>query len=66
LGDVGHFSPPSLEQLEEIQEWGISMARGRFVVDTWDIERLYGNQPEILERKNILEHRNLAQNLGAL
>ena len=66
LGDVGHFSPPSLEQLEEIQEWGISMARGRFVVDTWDIERLYGDQPKILERKNILEHRNLAQNLGAL
>jgi radical SAM enzyme (TIGR01210 family) len=37
----GHFTPPRLESLEDVLDYGISLRRGRVFTDLWDVERLY-------------------------
>jgi radical SAM enzyme (TIGR01210 family) len=37
----GHFTPPRLESLEEVLDYGIGLGRGRVFADLWDAERFY-------------------------
>ena len=37
----GHFTPPRLESLEEVLDYGISLRRGRVFADLWDVGRFY-------------------------
>jgi radical SAM enzyme (TIGR01210 family) len=37
----GHFTPPRLESLEEVLDYGIGLRRGRVFADLWDVARLY-------------------------
>ena len=41
LAASGDFSPPSLSSLEDVQEYGLTLNRGRVFCDMWDIERSY-------------------------
>jgi radical SAM enzyme (TIGR01210 family) len=38
---VGQFAQPQLRSLETVQEYGLTLARGRVFSDLWDIERFY-------------------------
>ena len=40
----GQFTPPRLESLEEVLEYGIGLQRGRVFADLWDAERFYSCQ----------------------
>jgi radical SAM enzyme (TIGR01210 family) len=35
----GYFSPPRLESLEEVLDYGVGLRRGRVFADLWDVER---------------------------
>jgi radical SAM enzyme (TIGR01210 family) len=35
----GHFTPPRLESLEEVLDYGVGLGRGRVFADLWDVER---------------------------
>jgi archaeosine synthase beta-subunit len=37
----GDFTPPRLESLEEVLDYGIGLRRGRVFADTWDLERFF-------------------------
>jgi len=39
LAARGEFQEPSLAELEEAQEWGLALKRGRIFADTWDLGR---------------------------
>jgi radical SAM enzyme (TIGR01210 family) len=41
LAERGEFSPPRLESLEAVLEYGLSLRRGRVFADLWDVERFY-------------------------
>jgi radical SAM enzyme (TIGR01210 family) len=41
LAAEGHFAPPHIRSLEQVLEYGLSLARGRVFADLWDIERFY-------------------------
>ena len=40
LAQIGDFSPPSLEALEETAAFGVGLKRGRVFADLWDLGRL--------------------------
>lgn len=58
LADRGEFHPPSLESLEAVLEYGLTLGRGRVFVDLWDAEQLAGASSERIER---LRQMNLSQ-----
>ena len=35
----GQFTPPSLDSLEDVLDYGVGLSRGRVFTDLWDIER---------------------------
>jgi archaeosine synthase beta-subunit len=35
----GHFTPPRLESLEEVLDYGVGLGRGRVFADLWDVTR---------------------------
>lgn len=37
LEGKGYFEPPSIQSLEEVLDYGISLGRGRVFADTWDL-----------------------------
>lgn len=37
LKEKGHFSPPGINSLEEVLEYGIGLNKGRVFADTWDL-----------------------------
>jgi radical SAM enzyme (TIGR01210 family) len=37
----GEFTPPRLESLEEVLDYGIGLRRGRVFADTWDLEKFF-------------------------
>jgi hypothetical protein len=37
----GAFTPPRLESLEEVLDYGLALRRGRVFADLWDAERSY-------------------------
>jgi archaeosine synthase beta-subunit len=40
LASQGQFSPPSLRTIEESQDYGVTLSKGRVFVDLWDISRI--------------------------
>ena len=40
LAAVGHFQPPTLDSLETVAEYGVSLEQGRVFADLWDVERI--------------------------
>jgi archaeosine synthase beta-subunit len=41
LAEQGQFSPPRLESLEAVLEYGLSLRSGRVFADLWDVEKFY-------------------------
>jgi len=60
LRESGDWSPPSVQSLEEVQQYGVSLKRGRVFADLWDIERFYVEEADVVRGRRI-EERNLAQ-----
>jgi len=59
----GDFQKPTLDSLEEVLAYGISLGAGRVFADTWDLEQ-FSECPKCLEqRSNRLSNINLSQSL---
>ena len=50
LKDMGQFSPPSIESLEEVLDYGINLNFGRVFADTWDL-KLFSTCDECIESR---------------
>jgi radical SAM enzyme (TIGR01210 family) len=61
LARDGLFGPPSLESLERAFEYGLSLRRGRVLLDLWNIERVAGCMPDNKVRIGRLHQMNLMQ-----
>lgn len=59
----GDFSMPSIHSLEEVQEYGISLAKGRVFADTWDLEIFSKCDDCLDQRKERLTQMNLLQKI---
>ena len=57
----GQFAPPSLESLEQVLEYGLSLRAGRVFLDLWDIDRVSPDAPNRAKRIARLAHMNLTQ-----
>lgn len=63
LARQGHFAPPSLDTLEAVMEYGLSLRAGRVFLDLWDIGSV---SPEVANRATRiarLARMNLSQRL---
>ena len=60
LREAGEWSPPSIKSLEEVQEYGVGLGRGRVFADLWDIELFYIEEADV-ERRRRMELRNRRQ-----
>ena len=61
LENRGEFSPPSLDSLEEVIDYGIGLKKGRVFADLWDIENAAGDAPGAKDRIDRLREINLTQ-----
>jgi radical SAM enzyme (TIGR01210 family) len=61
LHALGLFSPPQIESLEEVLEYGLQLKRGRVFVDLWDIDKFSRCNECCAERVQRLRRMNLAQ-----
>lgn len=50
LREEGHFTPPRIRSLEAVQEYGISLKKGRMFADTWDLG-MFSDCGECLTRR---------------
>jgi radical SAM enzyme (TIGR01210 family) len=66
LAAQGLFAPPRLETLEESQNHGIALGRGRVFADLWDLERLNYCEACFPRRRERLARINLSQCLEPL
>jgi archaeosine synthase beta-subunit len=57
------FVPPRLAHLEAVLDQGFPLARGRLLVDTWDLERLFACPHCSAPRAARLKRMNLTQQL---
>ncbi len=57
----GHFVPPLIESLEEVQEYGINLGKGVTMVDTWDLSLFSTCDLCENKRRKRLEQMNLNQ-----
>jgi uncharacterized Fe-S cluster-containing MiaB family protein len=57
----GHFTPPRLESLEEVLDYGIGLRRGRVFADLWDVERFFTCQRCGPMRARRMKAMNLTQ-----
>jgi radical SAM enzyme (TIGR01210 family) len=58
LSKKGLFHPPSVQSLEKVLEYGISLGKGRVFADTWDIELFYTCKTCDEKRKQRIEYMN--------
>jgi radical SAM enzyme (TIGR01210 family) len=63
LAERGDFSPPQLESLEEVLEYGLSLRRGRVFADLWDVDKFYPCKQCGPLRSARLQAMNLAQSV---
>ena len=61
LARAGLFAPPSLETLEQVLEYGLSLRSGRVFLDLWDIAQVSPDAPRRAERIARLGRMNLSQ-----
>jgi radical SAM enzyme (TIGR01210 family) len=61
LAGAGLFSPPTIRSLEQVLDYGLSLARGRVFADLWDIERLFDCTECGPRRARRIAARNLSQ-----
>ncbi len=59
----GSFDQPTIQSLEEVLEYGISLGRGRVFADLWDIEKFSACGDCIDERKERINKMNLHQSI---
>ena len=59
----GDFNMPSIHSLEEVLEYGISLAKGRAFADTWDLEMFSGCSDCLDQRIERLTQMNLYQKI---
>ena len=57
----GRFRPPSMRSIETVLEAGLSLGRGRVLMDLWDLERFAGCERCTPRRKERLHAMNLGQ-----
>ncbi len=61
LSSMGFFTPPSIQSLETVLEYGIGLGRGRVFADTWDL-KLFSRCDKCTERRiKRLTEMNLQQ-----
>ena len=63
LMENGDFSKPSLDSLEEVLDFGISLKAGRVFADTWDLHLFSTCNACFEKRKHRLEKINLSQEI---
>jgi uncharacterized Fe-S cluster-containing MiaB family protein len=61
LAAEGLFAPPSLESLERALDYGLSLRRGRVLLDLWDIDHVSPEAPNRAARLLRLARMNLSQ-----
>ena len=61
LGASGWYAPPVLASLESVQEFGLSLNRGRVFVDLWDARQFATCAVCVDERLARLQRMNLSQ-----
>ena len=61
LGELGYFSPPNIQSLEQVIEHGISLNGGNVFADLWDIEQFSSCSKCLPARINRLRQMNLYQ-----
>ncbi len=63
LKENGYFSPPDIQSLEEVLEYGINLRIGNVFADLWDIELFSTCDKCTDDRKNRLQTMNLTQSV---
>jgi radical SAM enzyme (TIGR01210 family) len=63
LEQEGFFSPPSIESLIKLMEYGLSLKKGLVFADMWDIDRFIPENLPAEPVKNRLNHMNLYQEI---
>ncbi len=58
---AGEFSPPTLNSLEDVLEYGISLRRGRVFADLWDLEQFADCPDCVGARRERMRRINLSQ-----
>ena len=61
----GHFTPPRLESLEEVLDYGLGLKRGRVFADLWDVEQFASCRACATARAERLRALNLTQQTAA-
>jgi len=64
LMDMGQFSPPSIESLEEVLDYGINLNVGRVFADTWDLKLFSTCDECIKSRIDRITKINLEQRMS--
>lgn len=59
LQALGHFTPPTLAQLDEALERSLGFAPAAITADLWDVERLAADPDERIERVERMRRMNL-------
>ncbi|HJN89497.1 MAG TPA: radical SAM protein [Verrucomicrobiota bacterium] len=65
LAAAGQFTEPALGQLEEVMDYGVSLARGRVFSDLWDLERFSSCNACFPQRRIRLVGQNDSQHVPA-
>lgn len=63
LAREGHYSPPVIDSLEKVLEYGIKLRAGRVFADTWDLSFFSKCENCFPERVNRIKMMNLSQKI---
>ena len=63
LLENGDFTPPHIQSLETVLEYGIGLKAGRVFADTWDLEQFSACGECLEQRKDRLMNMNLGQEI---
>ncbi len=63
LKEKGYFTPPDIQSLEEVLEYGLGLKRGNVFADLWNIEWFSNCDKCLNARKKRLEKMNLTQSV---
>ncbi len=63
LAAKGWFTPPSIDSLEKVLEYGLSLKAGRVFGDTWDLHLFSTSAPSFSQQLSRIQTMNLTQTL---